>query len=174
MINFTWCQNSARCSTRRHSALIWRVTLCWLRISTWGIKQDERRKSSKSFPWLLKPRLSVWCGMWSLFCRISCQGRNWSTSSSTKLTRPNMWLMRHRTGRPLIFVNEWVYVFLSVTWKSPSVVIRMWGKGSYNFFIFCVCFLTNVQVLPCSTDILYLYPSILVYEQCFVVTVVIV
>lgn len=33
-------------------------------------------------------------------------------------------------------------------------------------------FLINVEILACSTDILYLYSCILVYEQCFVVTVV--
>lgn len=58
--------------------------------------------------------------------------------------------------------------------KPHSRVVCLCGRVNDIFECVSVVLLTDVQILPCSADILYLYSCILVYEQCFVVTVVIV
>ena len=170
MVNYYWFWNPAVGTTKRHFVFKWTVSPFFCSGSKWNKKQMVSCWIFTFYALVfeLLPYLSsvCKCRMWSPFGwwvvkeETGMQAVLWAL----KRLKMGLNLLRHKWSSTDF--SEWETKCILECKVKPTV----WGDlyvwlSEWLFECGSVVFLTNVQILPCSTDILYLYSCILVYKH---------
>lgn len=148
--------------------------LLWIWTSTWRTEWDETNCGMLDYVLFC---LIYWAPPVTPKCQFSTnveesgvQAALWALNWRRDFLQTGLNLFRHKWSS--VWIREWVSECVLESMPPSDVVVIEMIELMIFFSVYLLC--SNALMLPRNTDILYLYSCILVYEQCFVVTVVIV